>query len=108
MNPDPLQPFLHKLSSVSVELALLVVVIVGPLAIAKIYFEKWVDSKLKSWKTARQEKEFAGMSDDEILDAPHCPACNQVMVLRTARKDGNRFWGCSGFPACRGLRQVAK
>ncbi len=42
-------------------------------------------------------------------DAPHCPACNRVMVERMARRGANRgqsFWGCSGYPGCKGTRQV--
>jgi HJR/Mrr/RecB family endonuclease len=30
-----------------------------------------------------------------------CPKCEQKMVLRTARMNGNRFWGCSSFPRCK-------
>ncbi len=36
---------------------------------------------------------------------PTCPLCGKPMALRTARKGaraGAQFWGCSGFPACRG------
>lgn len=36
-----------------------------------------------------------------------CPKCGSPMVLRTARKGsraGEKFWGCSGFPQCRGVR----
>jgi len=35
---------------------------------------------------------------------PDCPVCGRPMLLRTARRgilSGSRFWGCSGFPACR-------
>ncbi|MDP5129313.1 MAG: topoisomerase DNA-binding C4 zinc finger domain-containing protein [Paraglaciecola sp.] len=35
--------------------------------------------------------------------------CNNDMVLRTAKKGpnaGNQFYGCSGYPSCRGTRQV--
>jgi restriction system protein len=38
-----------------------------------------------------------------------CPKCGQRMVLRTANKGqntGNRFWGCSGYPSCRGTASV--
>lgn len=38
---------------------------------------------------------------------PLCPACQSVMVRRTARKGasaGSQFWGCSRYPACRGTR----
>lgn len=36
--------------------------------------------------------------------APSCPRCGKPLVQRVARKGKNpgaRFWGCSGFPACR-------
>jgi four helix bundle suffix protein len=38
---------------------------------------------------------------------PACPLCGQAMVLRTARqgpRTGERFWGCSHWPDCRGTR----
>jgi restriction system protein len=37
----------------------------------------------------------------------HCPVCGSGMVRRVAKKGsnaGNEFWGCSKFPACRGVR----
>ena len=40
--------------------------------------------------------------------SPLCPKCNSPMVMRTAKKGvnaGNSFWGCSRFPACRGVRK---
>jgi len=36
---------------------------------------------------------------------PHCPQCGQPMLRRTAHqgpKSGQPFWGCSGYPDCRG------
>jgi four helix bundle suffix protein len=42
-------------------------------------------------------------------NAPACPKCGCVMVLRTARKgprQGSQFWGCSGFPECREARNL--
>ena len=39
--------------------------------------------------------------------APECPLCGKSMLQRTAQRGasaGNRFWGCAGFPACRGTR----
>ena len=38
--------------------------------------------------------------------SPVCPRCGSPMVLRTASKGanaGNRFWGCSNYPNCRGI-----
>lgn len=37
---------------------------------------------------------------------PTCPKCGSRMVLRTAKSgpnQGEKFWGCSNFPKCRGI-----
>ncbi|MGM0783758.1 MAG: NERD domain-containing protein [Pseudomonadota bacterium] len=39
-----------------------------------------------------------------------CPKCGSDMVLRTAKRGanaGNRFWGCSAYPKCREVQDVA-
>ena len=41
--------------------------------------------------------------------AQKCPRCGRDMVLRTSRRGrnaGRRFWGCSGFPSCRMMREA--
>lgn len=41
------------------------------------------------------------------LAPPDCPICQSIMVRRTAKRGvnvGRQFWGCSKFPACRGVR----
>jgi hypothetical protein len=42
-----------------------------------------------------------------IVDTqPNCPKCGSAMVLRTAKSganQGEKFWGCSTFPQCRGM-----
>jgi restriction system protein len=38
---------------------------------------------------------------------PSCPQCSKPMTKRTAKRgpnSGRAFWGCPGFPACRGTR----
>lgn len=40
---------------------------------------------------------------------PSCPRCGASMVLRKAHRGANaggQFWGCSGFPKCRGVVPV--
>ena len=37
---------------------------------------------------------------------PACPECGADLVLRTARKTGNSFYGCRKFPKCRGTRRI--
>lgn len=52
---------------------------------------------------AREEK----LPPDE--NAPICPDCGKVMRKRNAQKGknaGSQFWGCSGYPECKGTRSV--
>jgi restriction system protein len=40
---------------------------------------------------------------------PSCPLCGKPMVRRTAHKGvqtGSQFWGCIGYPECRGTRRL--
>jgi len=42
---------------------------------------------------------------DTTPNRPECPTCGKQMVLRrakTGKNAGQEFWGCSGFPQCRG------
>lgn len=41
--------------------------------------------------------------------SPLCPRCGAAMVKRTARRGqnaGREFWGCTGYPRCRGIVDV--
>lgn len=40
---------------------------------------------------------------------PVCPRCGSDMKLREARRGNNagqKFWGCSNYPNCRGTREL--
>ncbi len=40
---------------------------------------------------------------------PACPLCAKPMVQRTAKRGanaGSAFWGCTGYPACKGTRAI--
>lgn len=40
---------------------------------------------------------------------PHCRQCGRLMALRTARSGrnpGRQFWGCTGYPECKGAQEV--
>ena len=76
------------------------------------YSEQLAASRLEE-----RRKQRAGQSDrtdrtdqtDPAEKAPTCAACGKLMVLRTARKGGragSQFWGCSGYPECKGTRAV--
>lgn len=41
-----------------------------------------------------------------VNESPRCPKCGSEMTLRTAKSGtnaGNKFWGCSKYPNCRGI-----
>lgn len=43
------------------------------------------------------------------LETVSCPLCSKPMVRRTAKRGANAgmdFWGCTGYPACRGTRPI--
>lgn len=57
----------------------------------------------RSGAAPRQAAPTQERRSDRLM--PTCPKCNADMKLREARKGpqaGNRFWGCSRFPDCRG------
>jgi restriction system protein len=74
------------------------------------YTEQLATARLAARR--RQEKDRSDPSDrtdrsDLLPVTPTCPACGKPMVVRTARKGeraGSQFWGCSGYPDCKGTR----
>lgn len=48
-------------------------------------------------------------TDQSDLPSSACPACGKAMALRTAHKGpqaGEKFWGCTGYPECKGTRKI--
>lgn len=44
-----------------------------------------------------------------MVEPPNCPSCDAPMVKRIAKQGankGNAFWGCPGYPKCRGTRNI--
>ena len=63
-------------------------------------------SKLKT--LLAQHKPIATLVQP-ALATPACPLCQSTMVKRTARRGlnaGNAFWGCSGYPGCKGVVNI--
>ena len=49
----------------------------------------------------------AAQRNSAPIEASSCPLCSKPMVRRTAKRGanvGSEFWGCTGYPACRGTR----
>jgi restriction system protein len=56
------------------------------------------------------QEEPNAQSPARASEAPNCPECEKPMVWRTARRGphpGERFWGCTDYPRCRGVRKAA-
>ena len=54
---------------------------------------------------ARRSDRSDGSDPSDRSEQPRCPKCGQPMLRRTARtgpRAGQAFWGCSGYPACKG------
>jgi four helix bundle suffix protein len=74
------------------------------------YSEQLAASRLEE----RRRQELAHRTDpsdptDRSEKQLACPLCGKLMVLRTARQGGragSQFWGCSGYPECRGTRKL--
>ncbi len=67
------------------------------------YSEQLAAARLS--ERARQRRTDQTAPTDKT--APACPFCGKGMELRTARKGaraGSRFWGCAGYPECKGTR----
>jgi len=57
----------------------------------------------------RDLTERADQADRTDLDPPKCSLCGALMALRTAKAGknaGSQFWGCTGYPECKGTAQV--
>jgi four helix bundle suffix protein len=54
-------------------------------------------------------RQSGGEPGDPPEQIPACPACGKLMTLRTAKQGsraGSQFWGCTGYPACKGTRRL--
>jgi restriction system protein len=62
--------------------------------------------RLHAVRSQARQSDKSDLSDKSD-GAPACPLCAKPMRLRTARKGphaGSQFWGCSGYPDCKGTR----
>jgi len=67
------------------------------------YSERLAAARIEERRKQRQ----TDRTDPTEGKAPTCPRCGKPMALRTARKGphaGSQFWGCSGYPECKGVR----
>ncbi len=109
---DPLAPFIKQLWTFAVPALILAGIVGLVLGNLRVMAEKWLEGFVHRRVHGKQPEKAAGTSDPvaglkAAVDAPHCPACNKVMVTRTAKRGGSagrEFWGCPDYPKCRGTR----
>ena len=73
------------------------------------YSEQLAAARLAERGRRRRDRTDPSDQTDQTDQIPDCPQCGKPMVLRTARKgknEGRSFWGCSGYPDCRGAVDV--
>ena len=57
----------------------------------------------------RQKKRDQTDRSDQTDPIPTCPQCGRLMTLRTSKlgkNPGSQFWGCTGYPECKGVIPV--
>jgi ribosomal protein L37AE/L43A len=62
-----------------------------------------------SFKTNREHVKHVRTIVAEKENRQICPQCGSKMLIREVKKGknkGNKFWGCSNFPKCRGVVNV--
>lgn len=71
--------------------------------------ERMTKARLEARGAASDQSDMSDLSDKNT--APSCPKCGKPMHQRTARTGphtGQQFWGCTGYPDCKGIRSVQK
>lgn len=70
------------------------------------YSEQLAAARLAARRKDRSDPSDQSAPTDRI---PNCPQCGKLMVLRTAKQGknaGQSFWGCTGYPDCKGILPV--
>lgn len=70
------------------------------------YSEQLAAARLEQRRQRMTDPSDQSDPSDRSDHIPKCPKCGKLMVLRTAQKGkntGKQFWGCSGYPDCKGV-----
>jgi restriction system protein len=59
-------------------------------------------------RTPVQQQALLAVAYEGDYWRPTCPSCGTKMVERAPAKGGAAFWGCTGFPKCRRIFQMAR
>jgi restriction system protein len=70
------------------------------------YSEQLASKRLAFRENKKTIQADQSAQPDPADQPPPCPICGKIMVVRTAKSGknaGNRFWGCSDYPECKGV-----
>ena len=70
------------------------------------YSEQLAVARLAERNRKRDQSDRSDPTDHPI---PACPQCGKPTVLRTAKtgkNEGKQFWGCTGYPECKGVVNI--
>jgi restriction system protein len=65
--------------------------------------------QLATARLARRSRRNPSDPSDPSDPIPQCPQCGMPMALRTAKTGphaGRQFWGCTGYPDCKGVVEL--
>lgn len=71
------------------------------------YSEQLATARLQ--RRSRRHPSDPSDQTDPTDPIPRCPQCGKLMALRTAKTGqnaGRSFWGCTGYPDCRGTLEL--
>ncbi|NTU97945.1 MAG: four helix bundle protein [Chlorobiaceae bacterium] len=60
-------------------------------------------------RSRKKNQADPGDQSNRTDSPPNCPKCGKPMFMRTARNGknaGRQFWGCPGYPECKGIADV--
>src|SRR5688500_16018290 len=108
---DPLDGLANQLLAKALTFLVPAALIAGLIGAFKKDVERWMVRRLRDLFHGKAKPSVPRQPKDISPSAePCCPECSRTMTMRTARKGENRgtmFWGCTGFPSCRGTRNAA-
>jgi restriction system protein len=73
------------------------------------YSEQLAAARLAKRERGKNDQADRSDPSDPTDRIPACPQCGKPMALRTARTGknaGQQFWGCTGYPNCKGAVNV--
>ncbi len=73
------------------------------------YSEQLATARLAERRKKDRTDQSNPLDQTDLNKIPACPLCSGLMALRTAKTGpnaGQQFWGCTGYPECKGTQKI--